>query len=152
MQAMEPGDTLRNSAVPALAGRSFTVSLTAKPEGPGGVLVAHGGTSRGYAIYLTADSVCFTVHDIRKLVTIKSPKIPQNEFKVQASLAASGTVSLIIDGVKVASGNMNGTLTKKPAESFCVGFDDGTHVIRYPAGDHFRGTIKDLKIATGVSR
>jgi arylsulfatase len=109
--------------------------------------VAQGGTTFGYAVYLHEGNLKFTVREEGTPVSITASNTPPGAFKLKASLASDGTMSLAINDHPVAEGKAAGLISRQPAEDFCVGHDNRMPVGTYVAPARFTGTIKNLKIA-----
>jgi hypothetical protein len=115
---------------------------------PNGVIVAHGGSTTGYALYLLGGKLLFVVKVDGVSVAITASATPTGRFHAEARLAADRSITLIINGQKVAEGKANALLPLQPVENFCVGFDDQQPVGKYGDTQRFSGTIENLKVGT----
>jgi len=152
LEALGPGDVVPAAAAPQVANCPFTISCEvtpAQPDSTGGVIVAHGGISTGYALYLKDGRVVFAVRTGRKLSAVRSEDPLNGTATIEAHLAADGSMTLSLNGKPPARGKAPGLLAKQPAEDFCVGFDNRRPVGDYDGAPVFHGTIRNLKLTTG---
>ncbi len=92
----------------------------------------------------------FAVRENKKLYTVAAPSAPGKTYGIEARLEKGGRMTLAIDDKIVAKGKAAGLFKKQPAESMCVGFNDGAPVAQYKnkATDPFQGDITGLKVET----
>ncbi|MFI5380745.1 MAG: sulfatase-like hydrolase/transferase [Tepidisphaerales bacterium] len=145
---MKIGDVLEKDRAPQVAKRPVSISVDVEPKNPNGVIVAHGGLATGYALYLRDGKLVFTVKANRVPVNITAGQTPSGRFTAEARLGADRSMTLFINGQKVAEGKANALLPVQPAENFCVGFDDKQPVGDYGEPQRFSGKIENLKIST----
>ncbi len=144
---MKVGDSLSREQAPQIDGRPFTVSCHVATKARDGVIVAHGGTQVGYAVYLKAGHVVFAVHaSQREIVRIESPTAIGETARIEVRFAHDGGMTLSLDGKEVASGKAGGLIKQQPQEAFCVGHDDGNTVDKYDGKSLFDGSVRQLKI------
>lgn len=144
------GAKVPSVAAPNIAGVPFTVSLQLETKAKNGVIVAHGGVSAGYAVYLRDGRVVFAVRRNGDVITrIASPSAIGEKVQIEARLESGGGMSLSLDGESVATGDAGGVIGRQPAENFCVGHDDAKPVDpeadRAPLG----GAISKLEVRAG---
>lgn len=144
---LKPGDTLSSSTAPQIAGKPITLSLTVAPAKPEGIILAHGGRVYGYALHLQGGKLHFTIRN-RDAITISAPAPTAEKYAIEASLAADGTLTLLIDGKPAATGKAPSLISRQPAENLALGHDDGASVANYQSAAAFEGTITNLKITT----
>lgn len=134
---------------PKIAGRSFEINCTIEGDQPSGVIIAHGGSSIGYALYTTADSkVVFTVrHQSNSVKRVSLPIKDNGKLSIAARLEADGTLSLSVDGGKAATGKAPATLDRQPMENLCIGFDDANPLDKEAPDSKFSGTITAINVA-----
>jgi len=153
LENLRLGDILSGAQAPQVAHRPITITCEAETTSRDGVLVAHGGVAIGYTLYLKEGHVVFAVHNAnRDIVRITSPEAISGKVTIQARLAADGAMTLVLDGKTVASGKADGTLTREPMESFCVGHDDAKTVDTYDGKTLFKGSIRNIRISTTESQ
>ena len=130
--------------------RPLTISAEVVPRSADGVIVAQGGNTNGYALYLRQGKLAFTVREKKNAVTIIAQQTPAGRLAIVARLAADGTMTLSINKGQVGEGHAPGLLPVQPRESFCIGFDDGQPVGDYAGENRFIGTIEKLEIRAAV--
>src|SRR5262249_36797919 len=134
-------------------GQPLTITCEVVPKVGDGVIVAQGGAAAGYALYLKEGRVVFAVRQPGKdIVRITSPKTIGQKSVIEARLAVNGALTLTLDGKQVAAGKTDGPLGRQPAESFCVGHDDGQPVDAYDGKKMFLGVIRNLKVSTETKK
>lgn len=133
-------------AAPQVAERPWKLRcrVTAASDAQG-VVVAHGGSLVGYAVYLKDGRATFVVRDRGELRRVESEwrgsDAPQT---IEASLAADGQMTLRIgDAPQVAAAAL-GLLSRQPKENFCIGHDDGAPVADYGVPARFPGKVEVL--------
>jgi arylsulfatase A len=150
LEALKIGDTLSGAQAPQIINRPLTISCTLEGKPQSGVLVAHGGTGTGYALYLKDGNAVFAVHPSGgELVRLTSPEPIPADATLEARIAADGALSLRVNGQTVASAKLSGPLNRQPQEPFCVGFDSANPVDpAYANTPRFAGKIQKLKVST----
>jgi hypothetical protein len=142
------GDTIASASAPQVGQRAFTVSVTVDTAQRDAVIVAQGGLV-GHALYLKGGRVAFAVrHGVDEVVEVLSPAEVKGSFTVTASLAADGTMKLIVVGQDTATGKAKGALPRQPAEDFCVGHDTAKPVGVYGKLIVLQGSISGLSVTT----
>ena len=149
LDALKPGDTLASADAPSVEKRAFTVSCEFETVQKDTVLVAHGGVSVGYSLFLKGGRVAFAVRTGANAVTeIVAREPAAGALRVAASLGVGGKMMLTINDAVVATGRAAGLLQRQPAEDFCVGYDNAKPVTEYASKDPFKGAIRNLKVST----
>lgn len=142
------GDVLSGEDSPAIAGKAFTVSAEIESERvPKGVILAQGGTARGYALHVKDGKLLFSVRAGGDLSTITSTgPIEASNHKLEASVASDGQVTLKVDGKPVGEGKINGSIERPPGEGLTVGDDGRTPVGQYTAPHAFTGKVSNVTV------
>ena len=148
LDTLKLGDTLSGDDAPDIADKTIAIACEVEARSSNGVIVAQGGQSFGYAVYLSDGKLKFTVREASNPVTITASETSPASFKVAARLARDGVMTLIMDGRTVAQGKAPGLISRQPAEDFCVGLDNRMAVGDYITPARLTGAIKNLKIAT----
>lgn len=147
LDTLKPGDTVPTGAAPQIAGRAFRVACEVETSSPGGVLVAHGGASTGYTLYLKEGRPVFAVrtpgHEIAR---VTAPEPIRGKAALEARVADDGALALSVDGREVARGAGAGLIRVPPKEDFCVGHDSAVAVDDYDGRAVFQGAIRNLKV------
>jgi len=149
LDALKLGDTLSGAKAPQVVNRPLTITCTVEGKGLDGVLVAHGGTATGYALYIKDGRAVFAVHAPNQdLVRLMSAALEENAT-LEAHLAADGTLSLKVNGETVDHKKLAAPLSRQPQEPFCVGFDSANPVDpSYDGAARFPGKLKNLTVST----
>ncbi|WP_395137687.1 sulfatase/phosphatase domain-containing protein, partial [Armatimonas sp.] len=150
LDTLKVGDMLSGTQAPQVVRCPLTISCTLEGKPQSGVLVAHGGTATGYALYLKDGHVVLAVHPSGgELIRLTSPETLPENAALEARIATDGTLSLKVNGQTVATQKLSGPLTRQPQEPFCVGFDSDNPVDpAYEGTSRFTGTIRALKVST----
>ncbi|MFM7742226.1 MAG: sulfatase-like hydrolase/transferase, partial [Verrucomicrobiota bacterium] len=100
----KPGDTIASAAAPQVGQKAFTVAVTVETAQRDAVIMAQGGLI-GHALYLKGGRVVFAVrHGADEVVEIVSPAEVKGAFAVTASLAADGSMKLVVAGQDAVAG------------------------------------------------
>lgn len=147
---LKAGDHLERDRAPAIAGRPFSITVKFDPgEANEGVLVAQGGSARGYALYLSEGMLNFTVRagdHARSTVSMQPTKGTQTAI---ASLDGKGGLTLVLGDAK-SSGQGVGLIPEMPVDGLDVGADTGGVVGPYKGPNRFGGKIESLVIELGL--
>ncbi len=151
LASLQPGATLPSSTAPAVANRGFTLACTVETAQRDTILVAHGGLSAGYALYLKGGRVAFLVrHGGGAAFTeIVSPVELQGAAAVTATLAADGAMTLTVSGQPAVTGRAAALIGRQPQEDFCLGHDNAKPVTPAPVREKFQGRLSGLRL-TGL--
>jgi arylsulfatase A len=142
------GDTIASASAPQVGQKAFTVSVTVETVQRDAVIIAQGGLI-GHALYLKAGRVAFAVrHGADEVVEILSPAEVKGSFTVNASLAADGTMKIVVAGQEAVTGKAKGLLPRQPAEDFCVGHDNGKAVGHYGKLSVLQCSVSGLSVTT----
>lgn len=158
-----PGAThLFDATAPATRNRTHT--LTAYVEipvgGADGVLVADGGVSSGYTLYIKDGRPSYTYNYFRREVTTVAAieRLHAGRARVDLHFAYDGggegkgaTVTLSVNGREVGRARLTHTVPKTYSydETFDVGEDTSTAVGPYAAPFPFTGVIEKVELRTG---
>ena len=145
----KPGGPLPKDLDPSA--KPLTVGAWCTPETGDGVLIAHGGGSTGYSLYLAGGKARFAVRSGGTLKEIAG------EMKIEigkrthivGTLAVTGKLTLLVNGSAAASGPGH-LLASKPFDGLNVGNDAESLVADYPASTKFKGRLEDIRIYWGV--
>ena len=135
---------LKKSELPYPGNRSITVTAEFQAAGPGGVIVAHGGKSRGYALYLDQGRPCFAVSGSRPVKARN--KLPDGWVAVKAELRKDKTMALSVNGKTVATGTAKALVSGLPGDGLQIGADTISPVGDYRANNHFNGLIRKVNV------
>jgi hypothetical protein len=135
---------------PDCSGKPLTVGAWTKPEAADGVLLAQGGASHGFVIYLKDARPHFAVRSGGTLAMVAgSEKLQLGQWAHLAGvLNARGELHLRVDGKDVATAK-SGAIVSRPADKLEIGNDSGSHVAEYGAATAWRGLIDDVRLYWG---
>jgi arylsulfatase A len=144
------GDEIEADEAPQIVGKSLRITCKVKPKSQNAVIVAQGGKTVGYSLYLTDGIPSFAVRENGKLYSVAATTAPGKSYSIEAQLQDDGTMTLSIDSQLAVTGKAAGLFSKQPQEAMCVGFDNGAPVAKYKgkATDPFQGSIQGLKVET----
>jgi len=157
-----PGSThLFDATAPATRNRTHTLTayVDIPAGGADGVLVADGGVSSGYTLYIKDGRPSYTYNYFRREVTtVAAPeRLPAGKARIDLHFEYEGggegkgaTVTLSVDGREVGRAHLARTVPKIYSydETFDVGEDTATAVGPYPAPFPFTGTIDRVEVRT----
>jgi arylsulfatase A-like enzyme len=147
---LKQGDSLPRERAPNIAGKSFEIAATIQAAAGDGVIVAQGGSTHGYSLYLQDGRLIMITRHKGKLTVVAAPdKLPAGPAQVTARLAKDGAITLEIGGKQVAAGKAPGPIPEMPADGLQVGADEGGAVGDYAAPNEFRGKIEKVVITLG---
>ncbi|MCA8947973.1 MAG: arylsulfatase [Planctomycetes bacterium] len=143
----EPFDRVHPShPTPAVANLPIAIECDVEPRDCSGVLVAHGGNRRGYALHLAGDRLVFEVRQNGVLTSIATARPTATRFTVAARLDEK-IVKLLVDGEVRASAPSPGLLLEQPLDGLDIGCDTRTAAGGYSAPNAFAGVIHAVKVA-----
>lgn len=127
--------------------KPLTVEAWIKPDGPGGVIVAHGGPAQGYALYLQNRKPTFAIRSGSTLTEIQTPdRLKDGWHHLVGVLTAAKELQLYVDGVQAASGKVPALISSEPKQKLELGGDSGGEVGSYKNGFPFVGVIDEVRI------
>jgi arylsulfatase len=126
--------------------RGFTVTARFDARQANGVIVAQGGTARGFALFLQDGKLNFLVRAGGEATGIAAPDRVDGAHTAVARLQADGSLKLTLDGKAVATGKAPGTIKSMPVDGLDIGSDSEGLVGPYTAENKFGGTIESVLI------
>jgi len=145
----KPGAPLPKDLDPSA--KPLTVGAWCTPESGDGVLVAQGGESTGYSLYLAGGKARFAVRSGGELkVVVSDLKIEAGKrTHIAGTLAATGKLTVLVNGKAVGQGPGH-LLPSKPFDGLSVGNDTESLVANYTAPTKLKGSLEDIRIYWGV--
>ncbi|MES2791954.1 MAG: arylsulfatase [Planctomycetota bacterium] len=143
---LKSGDKLGRAKSPAFAGAS--ISITAKfntENATDGVLVAQGGNTNGYVLFLAGGKLTFLIRSAGDIRSIATTETITGTHTAVARMETDGSLKLSVDGKAVANSDA-GLLPKMPGEGLDVGRDTGGAVGPYKSPYEFNGKIESIVI------
>ncbi len=143
------GDELAAASSPNIAGKGFTITAEVEgTEAPQGVIVAQGGTGRGYALHVADGKLALSIRHTNKLATVTANEpLTAGPHKIEATLQADGAVVLKVDGKSVGEGKA-GVIERQPGQGLTVGEDGGALVGEYTTPNAFKGKVSGVTVKT----
>jgi len=121
------------------------------PRSGEGVVLAQGGATTGYSLYLRGGKPCFAVREGGAVVEMMAPEELEIGRRVHliGSLDHVGYAHVYVDGVHQGSVSAR-ILSSKPAEGLTIGRDEGSSVGHYEGDAPFDGELRDVRVHFGV--
>jgi arylsulfatase len=135
----------RDGGVPNVKDRGFTVTATIGQPGQG-VLVGHGGTAHGWALWVKDGKPVFSFRRNGKLTELAGPDVLGTARVVSARVGNDGGLALLVGDHEVARAKAAGTLAQVPQDGLEVGQDINGAVGGYQAPNRFSGQISGVTI------
>ncbi len=131
--------------------KPLTVGARCRPKAGDGVLVAHGGGSLGYSLYLKGGVPRFAIRSEGLLVEVAGKQaLPMNQsIHVAGVLDVESKLRLYVDGRCVARADGQ-FIAQKPADGLSIGADAGSFVAKYENPMPFKGELTDIRIYWGA--
>jgi hypothetical protein len=139
-------DHLRRAAAPNIAGRAFTITATFDAKAPQGVIVAQGGTARGYTLFLQDGKLTFLIREADQTTSVATREPVNGAHTAVATFDKSGTLTLALDGQPAGSAKAPALIDTMPVDGLDVGSDTAGAVGPYSGENKFQGTIESVKI------
>jgi hypothetical protein len=135
-------------ASPKIVKKELTITCAVTPLSKNGVVLAQGGSVRGYVVYLKGGKPIFSVRQNGKIYNAAAKVSPKGRFLVEAKLAKDGKMSLAINGKVTATGKAPGLFAIQPKDELSTGKDTMSAVGEYKAPNPLQGKIENVKVVT----
>jgi len=144
---IKAGDTHGSGSAPAIAGKPFSINCTIEAETPSGIILAHGGSAVGYALYAKDGDIVFAVrHSSDDIQRVAVPAAAGGTTKIQAELGVDGILSLSLNDAEVVTVKSRGLLANHPQEDFCLGHDNRNPLDDQAPNQRFNGKILTTRV------
>jgi len=130
-------------------GSAWTVEVTFRPDKPDGMILARGGRSQGYALWLRQGHPAFTVTINNKPITIETKEIVTDWATIMGTITSDHRATLHVDGRLTADAASPGLIERNPNEAMQIGADLGSPVVE-PAPPKFAGCIESIRLFSGA--
>jgi arylsulfatase A len=135
---------LQEHALPDPGNRGLKIRAEFQADAADGVILAQGGQSRGYAIYLQDGKACFAISGSAPIKA--KTALPAGWVTVEAELTQGRAMTLRVNGKVVASGRAKALIAGKPGDGLQIGADTISPVGDYTVTNPFTGRIRELTI------
>jgi len=131
--------------------KPMVVGAWVHPASDSGVILAQGGESMGFTLYLKKGVPHFGMRVGGRLYEARAAgRIPTRDWThVAGQLDRQGQLQVLISGKASGASAKSKFITGKPADPLTIGADTGSAVNDYPAGNNFKGLIEDARIYWG---
>lgn len=144
---LKGGTDLPRGKAPKVVNKSLSLTVVVSKSADDGVLVAHGGTAHGYALYMKSGKLTFAVRRNGQLSTVAATEsLPAAPVEITASLSKQGDVILTANKLTLGSGKVEGLLVSQPVDGLQVGRDEKGAVGDYEAPFAYKGQIDRVTI------
>ena len=129
------------------AGKAVTVRAWIKSDKPGGVILARGGNSMGYVLYLQNGQPKFTIRTGGKAASVSGKtNVVGKWVHLAGMLTSDKQLRIYVNDKLVGSAKAPGLLTGDPAEAMEIGADEGSTVGDYTGPFGFKGLIDEIRV------
>jgi hypothetical protein len=130
--------------------RPFTVGGWLRSADPNGVLLAQGGESLGYSLYLKKGVPTLALRSDGQGGQLAAPAAIETEdwTHVAASLDADGGATIYVNGESVATKKLF-LITGRPSDGLSLGADSGSLVGDYADSFPLKAEVADVRIYWG---
>jgi hypothetical protein len=129
------------------ARKALTVEAWVRAEKGGGVIVARGGSSLGYALYLKNGRPTFALRVGGEVVSAAAKeRIVGRWAHVAGVVTADKQMFIYVDGKRSGVAKAPGLLAGDPAEAMELAADEGSIVGDYAGPFAFRGALDEVRI------
>ncbi len=148
-RTVELGDAYGSGAIPSIAGKPFTVQCTVDADNPSGVIVAHGGSAVGYALYAKDEDIVFAVRlGTDEIQRVTNSIVGDGPIPIEACLDRDGRLSLTLGDAQAVTATA-GLLPNHPQEDFCLGHDNKNPLDDQAPKDRFSGKLSNVRVTVG---
>ena len=133
------------------AGNAWSVEAVVKAEQPDGMILARGGKTAGYALWLKQGRPVFTVALGNKPFSVEAKEPVSGWVTLAGSITEGAKLTLAVNGVVVGELRLPGLLERDPNDVMQIGADLGSPVVE-SAPPQFKGSIERVRIFSGPIR
>lgn len=142
---LKTGADLAKEDAPQTGGNSFSIEAQVSSVGDG-VIVAQGGVTHGYTLYIKEGKPAFSMRRSGKMITLLGDRVlPDGASTITVHVPIAGEVVLAVNGKDVAQTKSPGAIST-PGDGLTVGQDGGDPVGPYEGPQEFEGKIKNVTI------
>jgi len=133
------------------AGGAWGVEAVVKADQPDGLILARGGRTAGYALWLKQGRPVFTVTLGNKPYSAEAPSAVAGWVTLAGSLTEGRALTLAVDGRVVGETRLPGLLERDPNDAMQIGADLGSPVVE-PPPPPFRGLVERVRLFSGPAQ
>ncbi len=130
------------------ADRAWTAEVVFAPEKPDGVILARGGRTQGYALWLDRGRPHFTVVTDNRSTSVASTTTVDDWAVVVGMITAGRKVALYVNGRLADEVPLPGLIGHNPSDAMQIGADLGSPVVE-PMPPKFCGWIERVRLYSG---
>ncbi len=128
------------------AGKALTVEAWIKADKPNGVVVARGGSSAGYVLYVQSGQPRFTIRISGEAVTVAAKEKAVGKWVHLAGVLTGNELHIYVNGELAGSTKSPGYISGDPQEAMQIGADEGSTVGDYTGPFGFAGLIDEVMV------
>jgi arylsulfatase len=126
------------------------VQVVVKAERPGGIILARGGASQGYALYLEGGRPRFGVRADGRLQSVAADgEITGKWAHLAGVITADRKLVLYVNGEPAGEGALDAFIGRDPNDGLQIGADAGSAVVPYGERAGLTGWVASVKIFSG---
>ncbi len=131
--------------------KPFAVGATVTPIAADGVIMAAGGASDGFSLYLKDGHPQFAIRSSDQLFQVEGPEAlgMGKTVNVMGMLTADSQMRLLVNG-KVVGTTRGLPIRRRPNDGLSLGKDSGSLVGEYDTPLSFKGKLTDFRIYWGT--
>ena len=131
--------------------KPLTVGAWCKPAASDGVVVAQGGESLGYSLYVQGGVPFFAVRSEGQLKTARGRRISATEWThIAAIVDVDGRAQIYVNGAASGKPKKTGFVASRPADGLSIGADAGSLVSGQDTVQPWSGLLEDVRLYWGV--
>jgi len=131
------------------ADTAFTIEVTLKVESKDGVILAHGGATNGFALFVKGGVPVFAVNAMNKPTSVTAKEGIVDRWVKLTATVAEGKLSLAVDEA-VTETKLSGLIPREPNDGIQIGADLKSPVDADAARTRLTGKIERVRIHRGV--
>lgn len=129
---------------------AWSVEAVVKAEAPNGVILARGGASQGYALFLDQGLPSLTVTVGNSATTVSGRESILGAWTTLAGVITQAQdLRLYVNGKLAGSAKLPGFIAKDPNDGMQIGADTGSPVVEYKHPGKFVGLIESVRLYSG---
>jgi arylsulfatase A-like enzyme len=130
------------------ADTAWSVEAVVRADLPDGMILARGGKSQGYALWLKQGRPAFTVNVGNRAFTAESKEAVSGWAVLVGRITAEREIVLTVDGQPVAKVRVPNLIESDPHDGMQIGADQGSPVVD-PQPPPFSGLIERVRLFCG---